>query len=86
MLAPMVYLVLILFSPIAYPISVMLDVLVGKDEPITTYNKLELEQLVKIQHEEITKRLSEAGPHGHPNYGRLVLALPLYLHYNSSEN
>jgi hypothetical protein len=65
MLAPLVYLVLVLFSPIAYPISLVLDVIVGKDEPITTYNKLELEQLVKIQHEEITKRLTNMGVGGH---------------------
>jgi metal transporter CNNM len=69
MLAPLVYLVLILFSPLAYPISLILDVIVGKDEPITTYNKLELEQLVKIQHEEITKRLTLTGDHGHSAAG-----------------
>ena len=67
-LAPLVYFVLVLFSPVSYPISLLLDYVVGEDEPITTYNKFQLEQLVKIQHEEISKRMS-TGHHPHSTSG-----------------
>ena len=51
-LVPVVYVVMAIFSPIAYPISLLLDFLLGSDHGLTVYNKTELATMVKIQHEE----------------------------------
>ena len=52
-LVPLVYLVNILFFPVAYPISLVLDFVLGKDEGITVYTKREIATLMVIQHEEV---------------------------------
>jgi metal transporter CNNM len=51
-LVPLVYVVMVIFSPIAYPISLLLDYLLGDDHGLTLYSKTELATMVKIQHEE----------------------------------
>lgn len=53
--APLVYVVLFLFFPIAYPISLALDQLLGKEEGITQYNRREMATLVRLQHEEVSR-------------------------------
>ena len=53
--APLVYVVLFLFSPVAYPISLVLDKLLGKEEGITQYNRREMATLVRLQHEEVSR-------------------------------
>ena len=52
-LVPLVYLVNIIFFPIAYPISLVLDYVLGNDEGMTVYTKKEIATLMAIQHEEV---------------------------------
>ena len=54
-----VYAVLFIFFPIAYPVSKILDYLLGVDEKITNYNRTQLSEMVKIQHEERERRGSQ---------------------------
>jgi CBS domain containing-hemolysin-like protein len=51
-LIPLVYLVNIIFFPIAYPISLVLDYVLGHDEGMTVYNRREIATLMVIQHEQ----------------------------------
>jgi metal transporter CNNM len=51
-LVPLVYAVMAIFSPIAYPVSLLLDYILGHDHGLTIYSKTELATMVKIQHEE----------------------------------
>lgn len=55
-LAPVVYVVLMVFLPVAYPIAVALDYVLGHEEGMTTYNRAELSTMVRLQHEESLKR------------------------------
>jgi metal transporter CNNM len=50
-LAPVVYVVMFVFSPISYPISILLDYILGHQE-LTIYSKKELATMMTIQHEE----------------------------------
>jgi Cyclin M transmembrane N-terminal domain len=52
-LVPLVYLVNVLFFPVAYPISLVLDFVLGKEEGMTVYTKREIATLMVIQHEEV---------------------------------
>jgi CBS domain containing-hemolysin-like protein len=54
-LTPFVYLIMVLFFPVSYPISRILDVCLGHDEGLSTYNRMELRTMVRIQHEFILK-------------------------------
>lgn len=60
---PLVYMVMMLFFPIAYPISVALDRLLGHDEGITQYNRREMATLVRLQHEEVTRGGGQGDEH-----------------------
>ena len=51
-LIPVVYVVISIFFLIAYPISLVLDLLIGHDEGVKVYNRRELTTMVSIQHEE----------------------------------
>jgi metal transporter CNNM len=51
-LIPMVYVVGVIFFPVAYPISRLLDCILGHDEGITVYNRKEINTMIKMQHEE----------------------------------
>jgi metal transporter CNNM len=55
-LTPLVWFVFVVFFPIAYPISKLLDFLVGHDTGLTLYNKKEIATMMKIQHEEAQRR------------------------------
>jgi hypothetical protein len=46
---------MILFLPISYPLSLVLDAWLGHDEGVTTYSRMELRTMVRIQHEFIQK-------------------------------
>lgn len=63
-LSGVVYVILCVFFPIAYPLSILLDLVLGTDEHVTTYNRVELSTMVRIQHEEMAKK----GEH-HQQYG-----------------
>ena len=52
-LLPMVYVVYVVFFPIAYPISLVLDYVLGHDGGITLYNRKEIATMMNIQHEEV---------------------------------
>lgn len=52
----LVYVVFFVFFPIAYPVSKLLDYLLGVDEGLTTYSRVQLSEMVKIQHEEQMRR------------------------------
>lgn len=55
-LTPLVYCVLVFFFPIAYPLSILLDYLIGHDEGVTMYSRREIATLMRIQHEEGMRR------------------------------
>jgi len=57
----LVYVVFFVFFPIAYPLSKLLDYILGVDEGVTTYSRVQLSEMVKIQHEEQQRRK----PNGH---------------------
>jgi len=63
-LTPVVILVIFLFLPVAYPISLALDHLLGHDEGITQYNRREMATLVRLQHQEQMQASNQAGGHG----------------------
>lgn len=63
-LTPVVILVIFLFLPVAYPISLALDHLLGHDEGITQYNRREMATLVRLQHQEQMQANNQAGGHG----------------------
>jgi hypothetical protein len=42
--------------PISYPLSLLLDYLLGRDDGMTVYNKSELRSMMRIQYEEANKR------------------------------
>ncbi len=63
-LLPLVYFVLVLFAPIAWPISKLLDYLIGHESGMTMYNRSEIHTMMALQHEEGVKRQSEFGGHG----------------------
>ena len=56
-LVPVVYFILAVFFPIAYPLSKLLDWLIGTHEELTLYNKRELYTMMQMQHEEGVKRV-----------------------------
>ncbi len=51
-LVPLVYIVLFIFSPIAYPISKLLDVIIGHESGVTMYSRTEITTMMWLQHEE----------------------------------
>jgi metal transporter CNNM len=55
-LIPLVYVVFVVFFPIAYPISKLLDYIIGHDEGLTIYSRKELKTMMKLQHEEGLRR------------------------------
>ncbi|KAJ1437700.1 hypothetical protein B484DRAFT_324434 [Ochromonadaceae sp. CCMP2298] len=57
-MSPLVYLVLGVFFPIAYPISSCLDYIIGHDEGMTMYSRQEIATMMKIHQEESTRRKS----------------------------
>lgn len=58
-LSPLVIMLLVLFSPIAYPLALLLDALLGHGEGVTVYNRYEIAAMMQIQHEESQKRADE---------------------------
>ena len=55
-LTPLVYLVLFVFFPIAYPISLCLDCIIGHEAGITMYSRKEIATLMAIQREQGLKQ------------------------------
>lgn len=55
-LTPLVYFVLCVFFPIAYPISLCLDCIIGHEAGITMYNRKEIATLMTIQREQGLKQ------------------------------
>lgn len=55
-LAPFVRIILVLFWPVSYPISVLLDAIVGAEDPVTLLNRKEISALIRIQQEEGKKQ------------------------------
>lgn len=51
-LVPLVYIIFVIFFPVAYPMSKMLDIMIGHETGITVYNRQELATMMKLQHEE----------------------------------
>ena len=60
-LTPLVYFVLFIFFPIAYPIAKILDWVIGHDSGMTVYNRQEISTMVRLQHEEGVRRASSDG-------------------------
>lgn len=58
-LTPLVYVVLVLFFPIAYPLSILLDRIIGHDEGVTMYSRREIVTMMRIQHEEGMRRTND---------------------------
>lgn len=56
-LSPVVVVLMAIFSPIAYPLAILLDYAMGHDEGLTVYNRNEITAMMQIQHEE-GKRLN----------------------------
>ncbi len=50
-----------IFSPISYPLSKVLDFILGHDEGITVYSRTEMLAMMNIQQEENDKHGSAAG-------------------------
>lgn len=67
-LIPLVYVVFVVFFPVAYPISKLLDYIIGHDEGLTVYSRKELKTMMKLQHEEGMRR-SVAHPHDRDSAG-----------------
>lgn len=55
-LTPLVYVVLVIFFPIAYPLSLLLDRIIGHDDGVTMYSRGEIVTMMRIQHEEGMRR------------------------------
>lgn len=47
-LTPVVYVVLFLFFPIAYPIALILDYVIGHEEGVTMYSRREIVTMMKV--------------------------------------
>ncbi|KAJ1399743.1 hypothetical protein B484DRAFT_339363, partial [Ochromonadaceae sp. CCMP2298] len=62
-LSPLVYVILALFFPVAYPISFCLDYIIGHDSGMTMYNRQEISTLMRLHREEGVKRQSEHVSH-----------------------
>jgi hypothetical protein len=62
-LIPLVYLVNVVFFPVAYPISLVLDYVLGHTEGMTVYTKKEIATLMIIQHEEVCDNHDNHGIH-----------------------
>jgi metal transporter CNNM len=62
-LTPLVYFVLTIFFPIAYPIAKGLDYVIGHSD-MTMYNRTEISTMMRLHREVGVKRATEAG-HGH---------------------
>jgi metal transporter CNNM len=60
-LTPLVYIVYVLFFPISYPLSLLLDYIIGHEGGLTVYSKLELATMMSIQAEESMRRASASG-------------------------
>lgn len=60
-LTPLVYIVMFLFFPIAYPIAKLLDWIIGHEEGLTMYSRRELATMMMMQHEEGQRRASISG-------------------------
>eukprot|EP01033_Poteriospumella_lacustris_P004271 gene4269-3050_t len=58
-LTPLVYVVLVIFFPIAYPLSILLDRIIGHDEGVTMYSRREIVTMMRIQHEEGMRRTND---------------------------
>jgi len=58
-MSPVVKFVLFMFAPIALPISSVLDSLLGHEDGVTMFKRVELNALVKIQHEESKKHTTQ---------------------------
>eukprot|EP01038_Epipyxis_sp_PR26KG_P011069 gene11069-14858_t len=55
-MTPFVWCLIAIMFPISYPVSLLLDYLLGHDDGMTVYNKSELRSMMKIQYEEANKR------------------------------
>jgi len=55
-LAPFVRGLIFILSPIAYPISIALDMWLGHDDGMTVFNRREIAAMVSIMHQESTSR------------------------------
>lgn len=55
-LVPLVYVVMFVLFPIAYPIAKVLDFIIGTDEGPTVYSRRELKTMMHLQHEEVMRR------------------------------
>lgn len=64
---PLVYSVMAIFFVVAYPISMLLDYLVGHDEGVKIYDRKQLVTMVTIQHEEGIRRTAADGHDGMGN-------------------
>jgi metal transporter CNNM len=51
-LTPLVYFACVLFFPVAYPISKLLDYFIGQEHEVTVYNRQEIAVMLKLQNEE----------------------------------
>ena len=71
---PVVYVVISIFFLIAYPISYVLDTLIGHDAGVKVYNRRELTTMVSIQHEEGMKQEVEERQQHHQQ-GRYLKSL-----------
>ena len=65
-LTPLVYLVLVLFFPIAYPISLGLDYVIGHSD-MTMYNRTEISTMMQLHREEGVKRANQRKHHDTKN-------------------
>jgi metal transporter CNNM len=59
-LSPIVYVVYVIFFPLAYPISYCLDILIGHEDGMTMYTRTEISTMMRLQREEGVKRLSKS--------------------------
>lgn len=62
-LLPLLYCVMVVFFPIAWPIAKVLDYLIGHESGVTVYNKKEIHTMMTLQHEEANMRQSEGAMH-----------------------
>jgi metal transporter CNNM len=60
-LTPIVYVVYVIFFPVAYPISLLLDYIIGHEHGFTLYNRREIATMMKMQHEEAQRRALSGG-------------------------
>jgi metal transporter CNNM len=57
LLTPLVYFICFIFSPIAYPLSAVLDYLIGSENnEVTLYDRQELATMIQLQEESIGKK------------------------------